>query len=132
MARQFNMEADLHKQLDKQVGSTPKRSGGQLTPTTSSTMRWDGRRTMCRPWRKREERNEPSPSTRKLDTRLTLVDKTLAPGSLKGPGRSMPSTGAATDAPKGHKLVTANNVEPQGLFQSSINMLYTQTTLRHR
>ena len=130
MARQFNLEADLQKQLDKQVGSTPKRSGGQLTPTTSSTMRWDARRTMHRGASERS--HDPSQSTRKLDTRLMLVDKTPAPGNLKGPGRSMPSTGAASDAPKEHKLVTANNVEPQGLFQSSINMLYTQTTLRHR
>ena len=58
-----------------------------------------------------------------------LVDKTPAPGNLKGPGRSMPSTGAATDAPKEHKLVSANNVEPQGLLQSSINMLYTSSPI---
>ena len=106
MARQFNLEADLQKQLDKQVGSTPKRSGGQLTPTTSSTMRWDARRTMHRGASERS--HDPSQSTRKLDTRLMLVDKTPAPGNLKGPGRSMPSTGAASDAPKEHKLVTAN------------------------
>ena len=60
---------------------------------------------------------------------LMLVDKTPAPGNLKGPGRSMPSTGAATDAPKEHKLVSANNVEPQGLLQSSINMLYTSSPI---
>ena len=76
-----------------------------------------------------ERSHDPSPSIRKLDTRLMLVDKTPAPGTLKGPGRSMPSTGAATDAPKGHKLVSANNVEPQGLLQSSINMLYTSSPI---
>jgi hypothetical protein len=41
----------------------------------------------------------------------------------------MPSPGAATDAPKGHQLVTAYEEEPQGPFKMSINTLYQTTPI---
>ena len=123
MARQFNSGADL----DKQVASTPRRSGGQLTPTTQSTMRVDARRTMRSGAGERS--HEPSSSSRTLDTRHVQVDKTLALGGLKGSGKLMPSPGAATDAPKGHQLVTAYEEEPQGPFKMSINALYQTTPM---
>ena len=124
MARQFNSGADL----DKQVASTPRRSGGQLTPTTQSTMRVDARRTMRSGAGERS--HEPSSSSRTLDTRHVQVDKSLALGGLKGSAKSMPSPGAATDAPKGHQMVTASEEEPQGpfkiaLYQTTPMIFYT-------
>ena len=123
MARQFNSGADLHKQ----IASTPRRSGGQLTPTTLSTMRVDARRTTRSGANERS--HEPSSSSRKLDTRQVPVDKTLALGSLKGSGKSMPSPGAATEASKRHQMVTANEMEPQGLFKISVNALYKSSPM---
>ena len=123
MARQFNSGVDLNKQ----AASTPKRSGGQLTPTTLSTMRVDARRTMRSGASERS--HEPSLSSRTLDTRHVQVDKVPMHGSLKGSGKSMPSSGAATDAPKGHQLVTANDMESQGLFNMSVNALYQSSPM---
>ena len=57
------------------------------------------------------------------------VDKTLALGSLKGSGKSMPSPGAATEASKRHQMVTANEMEPQGLFKISVNVLYKSSPM---
>jgi hypothetical protein len=76
-----------------------------------------------------ERLHEPSSSSRTLDTRQVQVDKTLALGSLKGSGKSMPSPGAATEASKGHQMVTANDMEPQGLFNISVNALYKSSPM---
>ena len=41
----------------------------------------------------------------------------------------MPSPGAATDVSKKHQMVTANDMEPQGLLKISVNALYKSSSM---